>query len=105
MTRRVRVPEPPHTNILFVMFYVYVLQSVGDDQLYIGSTSDLKRRLTGHNAGDVRSTQHRRPFTLLYYEAYLAEHDARVRERQLKKRGQTRGHLKRRLTHSLQRTK
>ena len=84
------------------MFYTYVLMSGKDKCLYVGSTNDLKRRLQEHNAGDVGSTKPRRPLTLIYYEAYVAEEDARKRENQLKLRGRALGQLKRRLSHSLQ---
>lgn len=85
------------------MFYVYVLQSARDENLYVGSTNDLKRRFKEHNAGDVESTKPRRPFILLYYEAYRTEEDARTREKQLKLHGNALGQLKRRLRNSLQR--
>lgn len=39
---------------------------------------------------------------IVYYEAYSAEEDARLREGQLKLRGRALGQLKRRLKHSLQ---
>ena len=83
------------------MFYVYILQSKHDDELYFGSTTDLKRRFSEHNGGKVISTKSRRPFELVYYEAYRAEDDARERERQLKLRGQARVQLKRRIAKSL----
>ena len=83
------------------MFYIYVLQSQKDGELYVGSTNDLKRRFAEHNAGDVTSTKPRRPLLLIYYEAYLAEVDARTRESQLKLRGRALGQLKRRLQHCL----
>lgn len=85
-----------------VMFYTYVLKSELDNDLYIGSTNDLKRRFVEHNAGEVDSTKPRRPFTLVYYEAYRAEEDARKRERQLKLRGRSLAGLKRRLKKTLQ---
>ena len=91
----------PHTNFGLVMFYTYVLMSVKDKNLYVGSTSDLRRRLGEHNKGQVRSTKSRRPFKLVYYEAYTAEDDARKREEQLKLRGQALGQLKRRIYKSL----
>lgn len=84
------------------MYYVYVLQSKTDSELYIGSTNDMRRRLLEHNAGKVASTQVRIPFALVYYEAYLSESDARLRESQLKKRGQARRQLKSRISNSLQ---
>ena len=66
------------------MFYVYVLHSQKDGQLYTGYTSDLKRRLTEHNSGKTTSIKHRRPFDLIYYEAYLYEQDAKGHELFLK---------------------
>lgn len=82
------------------MNYVYILKSSKDDELYIGSTTDLKRRFNEHNNGKVQSTQHRKPFTLIYYEAYKSEQDARIRESKLKQRGNTRYHLIQRLKNS-----
>lgn len=68
------------------MFYTYILKSLKDEKLYIGSTSDLKRRFEEHNSGLVTSTKSRKPFKLMYYEAYLSEQDARHREHNLKLR-------------------
>jgi len=84
------------------MFYVYVLQSIHDNTLYIGSTNDLKRRLAEHNNGNSRATKNRRPFTLCYYEAYSSEQDARHREHALKHNGRVLTQLKRRIVASLQ---
>src|SRR3989338_5623196 len=56
-----------------IMFYVYILKSLKDDKLYIGSTNDLKRRLSEHNKGLNRSTKARRPFEIRYYEACKSE--------------------------------
>lgn len=84
------------------MFYVYVLKSGKDDNLYIGFTSDLKKRLSEHNEGKNISTSSRRPFKLVYYEAYLDAKDARNRESRLKKRGQARVHLKNRIYFSIE---
>ena len=75
------------------MFYVYVLLSLKDDKLYIGCTNDLKDRLGRHNKGQVKSTTKRKPFILIYYEAFLDEHDAFMRERGLKT-GRGRNQLK-----------
>ena len=66
------------------MFYVYVLRSAFDGNLYTGCASDLKKRFSEHNSGKVTSTSRRRPFTLIYYEACLNEKDAFTRERYLK---------------------
>ena len=83
------------------MFYVYLLKSTADDDLYIGSTNDLKRRFAEHQKGLSFSTKFRRPFEIIYYEAYKNEKDAREREQCLKLRGNTRRFLKERITRSL----
>ncbi len=66
------------------MYYVYVLRSEKDNNLYIGSTSDLKRRLREHNSGKVASTKNRLPFKLLFYEAYETKLIGEKREKYLK---------------------
>ncbi|MBI5071553.1 GIY-YIG nuclease family protein [Candidatus Falkowbacteria bacterium] len=83
------------------MFYVYVLKSIKDSQLYIGSTKDLQKRFTEHNNGLVGSTRMRRPFKLIYYESYAAERDARLRESRLKLRSRAFAQLKSRIMYSL----
>ncbi|MFA4890361.1 MAG: GIY-YIG nuclease family protein [Candidatus Paceibacterota bacterium] len=67
------------------MFYNYVLQSLKNGNLYIGYTTDLKRRLKEHNQGLSRSTKPYKPWKLIYYEACLNEKDAKRREGYLKK--------------------
>jgi putative endonuclease len=81
------------------MHYVYVIQS-DQKTLYIGYTKDLKRRMRDHNQGGNRSTLGR-TWRLIYYEAYLSEEDAQVRERRLKQHGQAKRFLKDRIQHSL----
>ena len=95
--------DNPHTYfvILFLMNYVYVLKSTIDNELYIGSTNDLKRRLREHNTGKSFSTSWRGPFELIYYEAYKNLKDAREREKALKLRGNSRKHLINRISRSL----
>jgi putative endonuclease len=84
------------------MFYVYVLKSQIDGNLYYGSTNDLRRRLSEHNSGQSKSTKMRKPFELRYYEAYFNEKDAKNREWSLKKDGRALAQLKKRLLGSLQ---
>jgi len=84
------------------MFYLYILGSKKDKELYIGSTNNLKKRLKEHNSGKVPSTKPRIPFKLLYYESYLDEQDARERESKIKLRGQARVHLLKRLKYTLE---
>lgn len=83
------------------MFYICVIKSVKDNNLYIGSTNNLARRIEEHNLGKVFSTRSRRPFNIIYYEAYRSEKDARKRESNLKLRSRAFTQLKKRLIESL----
>ena len=83
------------------MYYFYVLQSKKDMDLYSGYTNDLQERFKDHNSGRVISTKNRRPFILVYYEAYRSEDDAREREKQVKRRAKAFISLKRRFKNSL----
>ena len=82
------------------MVYTYVLQSLKDDKFYTGSTNDLRRRVKKHEQGDIPSTRYRRPFKLIYYEACINDHDARLREKYLKTAWGKR-YIKNRLKHYL----
>ncbi len=45
--------------------------------MYVGSTDDLKRRVSEHNSGiGGLYTKNNRPFKLIYYEAYIEKKDA-----------------------------
>lgn len=55
-----------------------------DNQKYVGMTNDLKQRFALHNQGKIFSTQFRKPFKLIYYEAHQNKHDAAAREKFLK---------------------
>ena len=66
------------------MFYVYVLHSLEDHGLYIGFSTDLRRRMAEHKHGASFATKHRGPWKLIYYEAYIDQQDAEGRERYLK---------------------
>jgi putative endonuclease len=66
------------------MYYTYVLLSLKDKIFYTGFTANLKLRFEQHNKGLVESTEDRRPFELIYYEACLDQRDAIKREKYLK---------------------
>lgn len=66
------------------MYYVYVIKSKIDGELYIGSTSDLRKRIKSHNSGKVKSTKNRKPFNLCFYEAYPSKTISLIREKYLK---------------------
>ncbi len=54
------------------MWFVYILKSLKDKDLYIGSTNDIRRRLAEHNSAKVDSTKYRIPFIL---EAFIGVKD------------------------------
>jgi len=85
------------------MWYFYVLQSIKEpNYFYKGSTGKLKERFHQHNNGEVESTRPRRPYRLVYYEAYLTEKTARDREAGVKQSGSISVPLLRRIKNSLE---
>ncbi len=66
------------------MYYVYVLRSSLDKNLYTGATSNLEIRYHQHSMGKVFATKDRRPLEIIYYEACLNIIDAYKREKYLK---------------------
>ena len=65
-------------------YYIYVLLSDKDHNLYVGFTENLQSRLEEHRKGRVISTKDRRPLTLIYSEACRNKTDALKREKYLK---------------------
>ncbi|MBI2010349.1 MAG: GIY-YIG nuclease family protein [Candidatus Chisholmbacteria bacterium] len=63
---------------------MYALHNRSRNFIYIGYSENLKSRIKEHNEGKSRSTKAYRPFTLIFYEAYLKRSDAKRRERYLK---------------------
>ena len=66
------------------MYYVYVLISMKDGNLYTGYTADIEKRFLSHTNGQVISTKNRRPLKLIYFEACINQEDALLREKYLK---------------------
>jgi predicted GIY-YIG superfamily endonuclease len=67
------------------MHYTYILQSQQDpDRFYIGSTSDLKRRLTEHNSGKSIHTNKFLPWKIKNYIAFKCQEKAEKFEKYLK---------------------
>jgi putative endonuclease len=65
--------------------YVYLLQSESSaDQRYVGITSDLRQRVTDHNAGKSSHTAKFTPWKLVAYIAFSDDQKAETFERYLK---------------------
>lgn len=70
-------PTPVHVNSEkqasdgkpYYMWYVYVIKSSNTKYKYIGTTDNLKRRLSEHNNGICKASAPYKPFNL---EAYIA---------------------------------
>jgi putative endonuclease len=76
---------PGSENSTAIMFYyVYILQSIKNKDLYIGYTIDLRKRLKEHNRGLNFSTKPHIPWQLIFFEAYRNKEDAKRREKYLK---------------------
>ena len=82
------------------MFYVYVLKSLKNGDLYIGYSSNLKNRFKSHTEGFVTTTKGYRPWELVYYEGCKEKTDATRREIELKKH-QIKDNLRKQLKHSI----
>ena len=66
-------------------YYVYILQC-SDGSYYVGSTTDLARRLTEHEIGVNKQayTYSRRPIKLVWSQEFSTHDEAFVSERQIK---------------------
>lgn len=68
------------------MYFVYILKSLKDGNLYIGRTNNFERRFKEHNLGKVQSTKSRRPFMLLEKIKTFSKDDSIKLEKNYKKR-------------------
>ena len=58
------------------MWFVYVLWSIKDGNLYIGCTANLQNRIESHNKDYIKSTKCRRPLKLVFSESYSDKFEA-----------------------------
>lgn len=65
------------------MYYVYILR-LSDNSLYIGYSANLQERLKDHTEGSVSSTKNFRPYSLVFYCAFLTQKKAIKFEKYLK---------------------
>jgi len=67
-----------------MFYYVYILQSQQNKSLYIGYTTNIKKRLKEHNNGKNLVTKPFYLYKLIFCEAFLSRIDAKNREEYLK---------------------
>nr|MBI5455469.1 GIY-YIG nuclease family protein [Candidatus Levybacteria bacterium] len=58
------------------MYYFYILRSLKNQKLYLGSTPDLKSRFQSHNKGENKATKPNIPYELIYYSGFKNKKDA-----------------------------
>ncbi|UCB52839.1 MAG: GIY-YIG nuclease family protein [Candidatus Zixiibacteriota bacterium] len=66
------------------MYFVYVLENETGSH-YVGYTSDLFKRIKGHNSSKNRWTRKKGPWRLAYKEECRTKKEAFLRERQIKR--------------------
>ena len=67
-----------------IMYFAYIIESESTQRWYYGSTSDLERRLDGHNTGLNVSTKNRGPWKFIFIRPFETEKEARDFEFYLK---------------------
>ena len=67
------------------MPHTYILFSEKLNKYYVGSTSDIHRRIEDHNRGKEKFTSTGMPWQIVYSETFGNLADARRREFQIKK--------------------
>jgi len=67
------------------MASVYILQSESTGRYYVGSTSDLARRVFEHARNHTPSTRNRGPWKLVHREDFSILASARAREAEIKR--------------------
>lgn len=66
------------------IYYTYILQNSFSQRYYIGSTNDIRRRLSEHNRGQTKSTHRKGVWHLIYKESYNTSLEAHNRELKIK---------------------
>lgn len=66
-------------------YYCYILYSAKLNKYYVGSTSNIERRLEEHNRGKEKFTSLGVPWVLMYKEEFKELLQARRREFYIKK--------------------
>ena len=67
-----------------MLYYVYVIESQKNRDLYKGFTSSVNKRIKEHNSGLTESTRNNRPWKMVYCEIFINKQDAISREKYLK---------------------
>jgi predicted GIY-YIG superfamily endonuclease len=67
------------------MYFVYIIRSLTHpNQIYVGYTSDLKKRLARHNCGSTHHTNKYKPWELVVFVYFKKKEKAIAFEQYLK---------------------
>lgn len=58
------------------MYYFYILRSLKNGKLYLGSTTDIKARFQSHNEGKNKATEPYIPYELIFYSGFINKKNA-----------------------------
>jgi putative endonuclease len=72
-------------NFISMPSHLYILFSEKIKKYYIGSTTDIERRIIDHNRGKEKFTKTGMPWVIVYTEIFEDLIDARRRELYIKK--------------------
>jgi putative endonuclease len=64
-------------------YWIYIL-SCSDNSLYVGISSNLKKRIKEHENGFVPYTKNRKPIKIIYQQNYSSRIEAAKREKEIK---------------------
>jgi putative endonuclease len=64
--------------------FVYALHNFINDEIYVGISKDVERRLVEHNLGSNRYTKAFKPWKVFYTEVHFSYLSARKREKYYK---------------------
>ncbi len=65
-------------------FFVYAINSLTRNYIYVGLTNNFDRRFIEHNSGNNKTTNPYRPFEPILIEVFPTRLEARTREKFLK---------------------
>lgn len=65
-------------------YFVYIIESVKTHKYYVGSTDNVRNRITKHNKGGSKYTKGKGPWLVEYTEVFETLSEARKKERQIK---------------------
>ncbi len=67
------------------MAWVYILKSDLNGRFYVGSTTDIERRMAQHQRNQTPSTHRMKAYKLVFSQEYSTLQEAREIEKRLKK--------------------